>query len=248
MSTPSPAALDGAIEDLPKRHPGPGGAVAVVKDGEPIVRHAWGFADLDARQPYTPRDLCADLLDLEAVHLRHFARHRAASPPRSSGRGRATAAPPRREADHARPCQQPVRPARLLGADRPSRSEGREGFRREDSPADRPDAEPALRARHPLFLLQRQLPHRLRADRGRDRRGARYALPPPRLGAGGDDRRRPHLRHPPARGRGGRLRRQRRHRLLPGRERDLLDRRRRHLRLARRHARLRGLDRRHPRR
>ncbi len=45
--------LDRVIEDLPRRFPGPGGAVAVVKDGVAIVRHAWGFADLERRTPYT---------------------------------------------------------------------------------------------------------------------------------------------------------------------------------------------------
>lgn len=68
-------ALDRAIEDLPRRYPGPGGAVAVVKDGEAIVRHAWGFANLETRAPYTPATFapicsitkqftCATLLDL----------------------------------------------------------------------------------------------------------------------------------------------------------------------------------------
>ena len=45
--------LDRAIEDLPSRFPGPGGAVAVVKDGIAMVRHAWGYADLERRTPYT---------------------------------------------------------------------------------------------------------------------------------------------------------------------------------------------------
>jgi len=46
------AALDRAIDDLPQRFPGPGGVVAVIKDGVPIVRHAWGFANLETRQPF----------------------------------------------------------------------------------------------------------------------------------------------------------------------------------------------------
>lgn len=68
-------ALDRAIADLPRLYPGPGGAVAVVKDGEAIVRHAWGFANLETRAPYTPKTFapicsiskqftCATLLDL----------------------------------------------------------------------------------------------------------------------------------------------------------------------------------------
>ena len=70
------SALDRAIEDLPKRYPGPGGAVAVVKDGEPIIRHAWGFANLETRAALHPRKTyapicsiskqftCATLLDI----------------------------------------------------------------------------------------------------------------------------------------------------------------------------------------
>ena len=50
-------ALDQAVEALPGRYPGPGGAVAVVKDGVPIVRHGWGFANLETRQPFTPTTL-----------------------------------------------------------------------------------------------------------------------------------------------------------------------------------------------
>ncbi|PCK77192.1 D-aminopeptidase [Rhizobium sophoriradicis] len=47
------AALEQAVNDLPLTYPGPGGAVAVVKDGVPIVRHGWGFANLETRQPFT---------------------------------------------------------------------------------------------------------------------------------------------------------------------------------------------------
>ena len=53
MTSVDKAALDRAIDDLPQRFAGPGGAVAVVKDGVPIVRHAWGFANLETRQPFS---------------------------------------------------------------------------------------------------------------------------------------------------------------------------------------------------
>jgi D-aminopeptidase len=53
MTSINAAALDRAIEELPRRFPGPGGAVAVVKDGQPIVRHGWGYANLETRQPFT---------------------------------------------------------------------------------------------------------------------------------------------------------------------------------------------------
>ncbi len=69
------AQLDRTIANLPNRYPGPGGAVAVVKDGVAIVRHAWGFADLEKRMPYSASTLapicsiskqftCATLLDV----------------------------------------------------------------------------------------------------------------------------------------------------------------------------------------
>lgn len=85
--------LDTAITSLPLRYPGPGGAVAVLKDGQVLVRHAWGFANVERRIPFTPRTvsrLCSmskqftcglvldalgtpDLLDAALVHrLRHF--------------------------------------------------------------------------------------------------------------------------------------------------------------------------------
>ncbi len=57
MSTVNASALDRAIAALPRLYPGPGGAVAVVKDGVPIVRHTWGFANLESRAPYSPATL-----------------------------------------------------------------------------------------------------------------------------------------------------------------------------------------------
>jgi D-aminopeptidase len=59
---------------LPHTYPGPGGAAAVLRDGQVILRHAWGFANAERRLPFTPRTLfrmcsitkqfaCATLLD-----------------------------------------------------------------------------------------------------------------------------------------------------------------------------------------
>jgi D-aminopeptidase len=67
-------ALEAVVADLPRAFPGPGGAVAVLRDGEAIIRHAWGFANAERRIPFTPRSLfricsiskqftCALLLD-----------------------------------------------------------------------------------------------------------------------------------------------------------------------------------------
>ena len=49
--------LDRAVEALPGRYPGPGGACAVVRDGAVIARHAWGFANAERRIPFTPHSL-----------------------------------------------------------------------------------------------------------------------------------------------------------------------------------------------
>ncbi len=68
------AALDRLIEALPRAYPGPGGAVAVLRAGVVLVRHAWGWANAERRIPFTPGTLfrmcsitkqftCAALLD-----------------------------------------------------------------------------------------------------------------------------------------------------------------------------------------
>jgi D-aminopeptidase len=67
--------LDRAIETLPRAYPGPGGAAAVLREGQVLVRHAWGWANAERRIPFTPRTLfrmcsitkqftCGVLLDL----------------------------------------------------------------------------------------------------------------------------------------------------------------------------------------
>jgi D-aminopeptidase len=47
------AALEAALDALPKRHPGPGGVAGVVKDGEVVAARAWGYANLDTATPLT---------------------------------------------------------------------------------------------------------------------------------------------------------------------------------------------------
>ncbi|KAK0829060.1 hypothetical protein LTR73_004694 [Friedmanniomyces endolithicus] len=42
------------LESVPSKFRGPGGAVAVVKDGELAGQHVWGYANLDTRIPITP--------------------------------------------------------------------------------------------------------------------------------------------------------------------------------------------------
>ena len=57
MTQPISADLDRLIETLPRDYPGPGGAVAVVRDGHVVVRHAWGWANAERRIPFTPSTL-----------------------------------------------------------------------------------------------------------------------------------------------------------------------------------------------
>lgn len=68
------ARLDAFAARLPHAYPGPGGAVAVVRGGEVLLRHAWGYANAERRVPFTPATLfricsitkqfaCAALLD-----------------------------------------------------------------------------------------------------------------------------------------------------------------------------------------
>ena len=49
--------LERAVADLPRRFQGPGGACAIIRDGQTLVRHAWGWADAERRIPFTPRTL-----------------------------------------------------------------------------------------------------------------------------------------------------------------------------------------------
>lgn len=53
----SDKALTAALEALPISYPGPGGAVAVLRDGEVLARHSWGWADAERRVAFTPQTL-----------------------------------------------------------------------------------------------------------------------------------------------------------------------------------------------
>ncbi len=66
--------LDTCLAQLPHAYPGPGGAVAVLRAGEVLARHAWGYANAERRIPFTPASLfrvcsitkqftCAAMLD-----------------------------------------------------------------------------------------------------------------------------------------------------------------------------------------
>lgn len=49
------ASLDTMLAELAYSYPGPGGAVAVVHKGETLARHSWGYANAEARLPFTPQ-------------------------------------------------------------------------------------------------------------------------------------------------------------------------------------------------
>lgn len=49
--------LDALLARLPHAYPGPGGAIAILREGEVLVRHAWGFANAERRIPFTPKTL-----------------------------------------------------------------------------------------------------------------------------------------------------------------------------------------------
>ncbi|MCW6509095.1 D-aminopeptidase [Lichenifustis flavocetrariae] len=51
------ARLDRVLQALPRTYAGPGGAVAVLREGEVLVRHAWGFANAERRTAFTPQTL-----------------------------------------------------------------------------------------------------------------------------------------------------------------------------------------------
>ena len=57
MQSTLSARLDAAVEAIPRAYPGPGGAIAVLREGEVLVRHAWGWANAERRIPFTPRSL-----------------------------------------------------------------------------------------------------------------------------------------------------------------------------------------------
>ncbi|WP_291296698.1 D-aminopeptidase [Elioraea sp.] len=49
--------LDSLLADLPRAYPGPGGAIAILREGEVLACHAWGYANAEQRIPFTPRTL-----------------------------------------------------------------------------------------------------------------------------------------------------------------------------------------------
>jgi len=57
VTTPLPTRLDRAIAGLARAYPGPGGAVAVLQEGQVLARHAWGYANAERRIAFTPQTL-----------------------------------------------------------------------------------------------------------------------------------------------------------------------------------------------
>jgi CubicO group peptidase (beta-lactamase class C family) len=192
------ARLELAVERLTTAYPGPGGACAVLKDGEVLARHAWGFINAERRIAFTPRSLfrmcsitkqftCAAVLDAFA-DMSVLDEDVRARLPRLEG-----AAPGALQLAHNQSGLRDYWAVAMLHG----------------SPAEAPfgDAEaaqPAVRAGHALFLLQPELPHPLghpgAADWAQLRRGPAHQGVRPR----GHGHRHPRRRHPrPAGRRGG---------------------------------------------
>ena len=57
MDPDTAAHLEQVVARLPTAYPGPGGAIAVLRRGEVLVRHAWGYANAERRIAFTPRTL-----------------------------------------------------------------------------------------------------------------------------------------------------------------------------------------------
>ncbi|HWF00725.1 MAG TPA: D-aminopeptidase [Caulobacteraceae bacterium] len=93
------ARLDAAVSRLAAAFPGPGGACAVLKDGEVLAAHAWGYANAELGLAFTPKSLfrmcsitkqftCAAVLDavgdpavLDAAVAARLPRLQTAAPP-----------------------------------------------------------------------------------------------------------------------------------------------------------------------
>jgi D-aminopeptidase len=57
MTTPLNKRLERVLDGLPRAYPGPGGAVAVLRQGEVLARHAWGWANAERRIAFTSKTL-----------------------------------------------------------------------------------------------------------------------------------------------------------------------------------------------
>jgi D-aminopeptidase len=57
MPVMSASRLDNVAATLPRAYAGPGGAIAVLRDGHVLIRHTWGWANAERRIPFTPRTL-----------------------------------------------------------------------------------------------------------------------------------------------------------------------------------------------
>jgi D-aminopeptidase len=57
MTTALSTRLDRILETLARTYRGPGGAVAALRSGEVLLRHAWGWANAERRIAFTPKTL-----------------------------------------------------------------------------------------------------------------------------------------------------------------------------------------------
>ncbi|MBL8265663.1 D-aminopeptidase [Steroidobacter sp.] len=57
FSPSSSARLEATVREIPRMFPGPGGALAVLKDGREIASSTWGYANVERRIPFTAQTL-----------------------------------------------------------------------------------------------------------------------------------------------------------------------------------------------
>jgi D-aminopeptidase len=55
MMDATPSRLGKVLQVLPQRYAGPGGALAILRDGAVLEQHCWGWADMARRLPFTPQ-------------------------------------------------------------------------------------------------------------------------------------------------------------------------------------------------
>ena len=168
MTSSLSARLDRCIDALPRAYPGPGGAVAMLRDGKTLVRHAWGWANAERRIAFTPRTL----FRMCSITKQFTCGRGAGRLPRSLGAGQRCPCPPAAPgapppaALHLCHNQSGLRDywalAMLHGSPPEAPFGDIEAARR-----DRRRPDPAVRARHPLLVRQPEFPHSLRHPAGR---------------------------------------------------------------------------------
>ncbi|KAE8168367.1 beta-lactamase/transpeptidase-like protein [Aspergillus tamarii] len=72
------ANIQDILENVPSRYRGPGGALAVLKDGKLVGEHVWGYADMQNLMPMTPSTLmpiCSITKQMVCFIMKDLERH-----------------------------------------------------------------------------------------------------------------------------------------------------------------------------